>query len=105
MISVEIKNLRILHLIFLSIISIPIIVISMIDIFHLYSTEPDFNVSNPDQRGLEAGVKYIFFLTVFTVGSISAIISFVDLLVEKNKISLINISLAVIIILISFYYK
>ncbi|GAA4327502.1 hypothetical protein GCM10023115_24540 [Pontixanthobacter gangjinensis] len=102
MVTVEIKNLRILHLIFLSIISTAILAITINEIF---LTEPNINVSNPDQSGLESGVKFLVYIILLPIGSISAIISIVDLLLEKNRISLINIILAGLIILISFYYK
>ena len=102
MVIVEIKNLRILHLIFLSIISTAILAITINEIF---LTEPNLNVSNPDQSGLESGVKFLVYIILLAIGSISAIISIIDLLLEKNRISLINIILAGLIILISFYYK
>ncbi|GAA4327442.1 hypothetical protein GCM10023115_24650 [Pontixanthobacter gangjinensis] len=102
MVTVEIKNLRILHLIFLSIISTAILAITINEIF---LTEPNLNVSNPDQSGLESGFKFLVYIILLPIGSISAIISIIDLLLEKNRISLINIILASLIILISFYYK
>ena len=102
MVTVEIKNLRILHLIFLSIISTAILAITINEIF---LTEPNLNVSNPDQSGLESGVRFLVYIILLPIGSISAIISIIDLLLEKNRISLINIVLAGLIILISFYYK
>ena len=104
MINVEIRDLRILHLIILSIISTPLLFITIQDFFYV-EKEIYLMTNNPDQSAIEAGLEYLVFLVLVTFGSISGIISLIDLIIEKNRLSFINLILAILTILTSFYYK
>ena len=96
------KTLRILLLIFLSIICVFAIFLT---INRFYYSDLDNNmVGNPEHAGLVAGIEYLVFLSLISLGSIFSIISIIDLAIEKNKISLINLILSITIVIISCFY-
>ena len=86
MVTVEIKKLRILHLIFLSIISTAILAITINEIF---LTEPNLNVSNPDQSGLESGFKYLVYIILLPY-LLAIHIQIISILVQRQLQNVLN---------------
>ena len=96
-----ISTLRILILIFLLIICISTLYIT---INSLYYSDIETSVPNPEHAGIKGGIEYLFFLGLMSIGSIFGVLSFIDLVIEKNKIGYVNLSLSIILIFLSYFH-
>ena len=96
-----ISTLRILILIFLSIICISALFIT---INNFYYSDIQTSVANPENAGIKGGLEYIFFLGLISIGSLFGVLSFIDLVIEKNKIGYVNLLLSIVLVFLSYFY-
>lgn len=96
-----ISTLRILVLISLSIICISALFIT---INNFYYSDIETPVANREYAGIKGGLEYLFFLGLISIGSLFGVLSFIDLVIEKNKIGYFNLSLSIVLVFLSYFY-